>query len=69
MFWSILSQECAKDEGELCGGPWNTSGECASYLTCEKEGPPLEDEFNWKGVCRNPKKTNKPQQKFYLITV
>ena len=25
-------QECAKDEGEECGGPWGISGSCASHL-------------------------------------
>ena len=30
-------QVCAKAQNEICGGPWYTSGQCASGLDCLKE--------------------------------
>ena len=27
--------ECAKDEGEQCGGEWGEKGKCGSGLICE----------------------------------
>merc|ERR1712168_211414 len=29
-------QECAKAAGEVCGGPWETHGQCAGSFTCKK---------------------------------
>ncbi|XP_067138365.1 venom protein 302-like [Centruroides vittatus] len=31
-------QECEKDEGEKCGGPWFTSGRCGTGLKCQTDG-------------------------------
>ncbi|KAA0203464.1 hypothetical protein HAZT_HAZT010688, partial [Hyalella azteca] len=40
---------CLKGPGEVCGGPWNTSGWCGEGLTCIEEKP---DDFNSVGVCK-----------------
>ncbi|ROT78501.1 crustacean hematopoietic factor-like protein [Penaeus vannamei] len=39
--------ECAKDRGEECGGPWGFLGQCASGLTCRRDGP----HFQFRGKC------------------
>ncbi|CAL4097134.1 unnamed protein product, partial [Meganyctiphanes norvegica] len=42
---------CAKDIGEVCGGPWDTSGICANWLTCLKDTSIPNFEFNAEGTC------------------
>ncbi|XP_047496907.1 venom protein 302-like [Penaeus chinensis] len=39
---------CAKGLGEVCGGPWESSGMCATGLVCNKD----PEDFNADGTCR-----------------
>jgi len=44
---------CAKLDGEVCGGPWKTSGECASGLECVTDRKIEPGMFNQEvGVCK-----------------
>merc|ERR1712080_604108 len=47
-------QECAKARGEICGGPFNALGLCASNLTCHGQ---VDDDINSQGICCCPSKT------------
>ncbi|XP_076038475.1 venom protein 302-like [Oratosquilla oratoria] len=39
---------CAKGLGEVCGGPWFSSGRCGRGLRCLRD----ETDFNSEGVCQ-----------------
>lgn len=48
---------CAKNLGEVCGGPWKVFGTCGKGLECVlPPSPPGVDrfayEFNAEGVCK-----------------
>uniref|UniRef100_A0A482ZAJ6 U21-Liphistoxin-Lm1c_1 n=1 Tax=Liphistius malayanus TaxID=1203467 RepID=A0A482ZAJ6_9ARAC len=45
---------CYKTEGEVCGGPWNTSGKCGEHLFCAQLTSTTSDYygFNPDGICR-----------------
>ncbi|ROT74193.1 crustacean hematopoietic factor-like protein [Penaeus vannamei] len=47
--------ECAKGPGEVCGGPWGSSGFCAEGLVCDKD----PEDFNAEGECRPGKSGDK----------
>jgi len=54
--------QCAKDEGEPCGGWWGIVGKCASHLTCKEEDfafLPFVNPSNMKGVCLKPTKPDR----------
>merc|ERR1712179_134844 len=38
---------CAKGPGEICGGPWDTSGTCVEGLECQLK----YNDFNAEGTC------------------
>ena len=42
---------CAKPEGELCEGPHNLKGHCATGLTCKKKNNGVPSEVDFPGVC------------------
>nr|WP_207290975.1 hypothetical protein [Acinetobacter baumannii]MBO0619166.1 hypothetical protein [Acinetobacter baumannii] len=42
-------QECGKNEGEECGGPWYTSGKCGTGLKC-KDLPEHIDASNFPNL-------------------
>jgi len=48
-------RECAKAEGQECGGLWDSSGQCADNLDCVGE-----DTENHPGVCRYKNKVSPP---------
>ncbi|CAH1244772.1 HTRA3 [Branchiostoma lanceolatum] len=44
-------EECAKVEGEMCGGSWDIDGKCADGLTCVKPETSIFDLFYMPGIC------------------
>ena len=62
----------AKGKNEICGGPWGTSGYCASGLNCLKICKEFCNYDNWsfqvEGRCVNPVEVflNPPSVKFTI---
>ena len=62
----------AKGKNEVCGGPWGTSGYCASGLNCLKISKYYWDLWQVEGRCVNPVEVllNPPSElftKYFII--
>jgi len=58
---------CAKDIGEVCGGPWDITGICANWLTCLKDTSIPNFDFNAEGTCVRGDGTAEFEQRFIVL--
>merc|ERR1712215_261278 len=58
--------ECAKAEGETCGGSYGVYGACASYLQCVKDKKIVDPNRHEKGTCKSKKAAKNQRIRKYL---